>query len=352
MTGEEAAGILSKWLRFSNINAHLDNLAAYCPFHKQGQESSPSLYVYVGRPTGRAQPGASYCHTCGKGWTLTALLTQLGADRHIIDVVKEELQEKKRNKEDPVLIQDRLMGGLSFEQHTLPEALLATFDYCPRDLLTAGFDRDLLKEYDIGFDRDRLRIIFPFRDHWGNLVGVSGRTVVDEIPRYKIYKEEFFSVAGRSYECEKSKILWGLDKLYHARLHYDSGPLIVCEGFKAALWVKQAGLDDVVALIGTAISPEQEVLLTRVASEIVLFLDNDGAGVKATWRHSRRLASTDLRIVHFPKIDGRAPDDLSPTEVRKLVAEAPRASEWRRRSAHELARLSKEKQGTEAAAPE
>lgn len=333
MQGEEVAAILSKWLRFQNIGAGSENLAAFCPFHKGGTESSPSMYVYVGKPTGRAQPGSTFCHTCNEGWTLSRLLYKLGADRQIVEMVRTELANTTHNK-DPHKELDLKLGQLDLNQFVLPETILGVYDYCPKELLRSGFTPEIIKEHDIGFDRDLRRITFPIRDHLGNLVGVSGRTVIDEVPRYKVYRSEFYSIAGRNYKCEKSKILWGLDKFYHARLHLPSDePVIMCEGFKAALWVKQAGFSDVVALFGAALSMEQHILLSRVASEAVLFLDNDAAGRRASWSISRQVTDLDLKIVNYGTFNELSPDDLSVVDVKEKILNAPRAADWRRQNA-------------------
>ena len=346
MKGDEIVAVLSKWLRFQDTSGHHDNLAAFCPFHKGGNESSPSMYVYVGKPSGKAQPGATFCHTCNEGWTLSRLLYKLGADRQVVEMVRAELAHTDK-RQDPQQLLDIKLGQLDFSQFVLPETLLGVYDYCPRDLLRSGFSPEIIREHDIGFDRDRKRITFAIRDHLGNLIGVSGRTVIGEEPRYKVYRSEFYSIAGNNYKCEKAKVLWGLDKFYHARLHLPSDePVILCEGFKAALWVKQAGFSDVVALFGAAMSDEQHLLLSRVASEAVLFLDNDAAGLRANWTISRKVTDLDLRIVDYGTFEKLSPDDLSVVDIKEKISRAPRAAEWRRQHGNnELDRIS-ERAGT------
>jgi hypothetical protein len=325
MQGQEIVAVLSKWIRFANNNSSEDNLAAFCPFHKGGNESSPALYVYVGPPTVHTQPGAAFCHACNEGWNLPRLLYKLGATPGYVDRVKKDIAVEKAHQ-----IEVPRVDTVDFTQTTLPEEVLAVFDYCPRALVRAGFDPDLLRENDVGFDRDRRRITFGIRDHLGNLVGVSGRTVIDEEPRYKVYKSEFYDIAGRGYELKKSKCLWGLDKFYHTRLHLRCDePVVVCEGFKAALWVKQAGFSDVVCLLGAALSYEQTFLLSRITDHAVLFLDNDAAGRKSTWKYAQQLKSIDrLRIVEYGTFARISPDDLSLEQVEEHVNRAPRALEW------------------------
>lgn len=326
MQGPEVAAVLSRWIRFQNINDTSDNLAAFCPFHRNGQETSPALYVYVGPPTHDVQPGTAFCHACGEGWTLPRLLYKLGATPSYVDRIKKDIAVEQAQQ-----VHLARIDTLDFSQITLPETVLSVFDYCPRALLDAGFSEELLKDNDVGFDRDRRRIIFGIRDHLGNLVGVSGRTVVNEEPRYKVYKSEFYPVAGSQYELKKSKCLWGLDKFYHARLHLQGDePIIVCEGFKAALWVKQAGLTDVVCLLGAALSFEQEQLLVRVTNSVVLFLDNDTAGRKATWKYAHKLRKrlADVRIVDYKTWAPLSPDDLTLAQVQEAIVKAPDALTW------------------------
>ena len=327
MHGDEVVGILSKWLRFADDGGATDNARAYCPFHKGGNEYTPSLYVYVGRETGSKQVGVSYCQTCAEGWTLSRLLLKLGADREIIEEVRKEFVEARSREKE----RDKLMD-LDFTQTVLPETVMAVFDYCPRDLLDAGFKKDILRDNDVGFDRDRQRITFGVRDHFGNLIGVSGRTVIDEEPRYKIYRSEFYGVAGYNYKLEKSLVLWGLDKFYNTRLHAESsGPVVLCEGFKAALWVKQAGHTDVVVPFGTALSDEQHILLQRVTNAVVLFLDNDPPGVAATFKRLKQLRFPEILVADYQTVAPISPDDLTPDRVRYAIEHAIYADEWRAR---------------------
>ena len=333
MLSNDVVQILSTWLRFSDASSRSDNLAAFCPFHKQGKEESPALYVYVGKPRSDVHPGSAFCHACNRGWTFTSLLYGLGANREIIDAIKARIAEDAKY----AVVEDRV-ATLNFDNPHLREQVLAVFDYCPRELLKKGFDKQMLRENDVGFDRDRSRITFGIRDHHGNLVGVSGRSVIGEEPRYKVYRSEFYGIYP-DYKLEKSKVLWGLDKFYQTRLHFpDDGPVVVCEGFKAALWTKQAGFDSTVALMGVALSLEQIVLLSRITNEVVLFLDNNTAGRRSTWKNSGLLQGVDLKVVDYDSQYDLQPDDLTLERVRELIENAPSARQWRKKH-HGLERL-------------
>ena len=320
---QDIVQFLAHWLRFADASSRADNLAAYCPFHKEGKEENPGLYVYVGRPTHTVQPGTAYCHTCGRGWTLPMLLRGLGADYALVQAAQEISQENApATKPDPIT-------QLDFSNPQLPEQVLAVFDYGPRALLEKGFSAELLRQNDVGFDRDRQRITFGIRDHLGRLVGVSGRSVIGEEPRYKIYRSEFHGLIP-GYELEKNRVVWGLDKIYQTRLHFgDDSPLIVCEGFKACLWVKQAGYENAVALMGVSLSTEQATLITRVSNEVILFLDNNQAGRKATEKHIRTLKGVDLRVVNYGTTHDMQPDNYALARVRELIENAEHTRSFR-----------------------
>ena len=325
MASTDIVALLSRWLRFADASSRADNLAAFCPFHKGGKEQSPGLYVYVGRPRTDVQPGTAWCHTCHRAWTFPNLLLSLGANHAVVESVLEQIRADEK-----YAVKSKQFTGINFDNPVLPETVLAVFDYCPVMLRDQGFDLQVLRENDVGFDRDRQRVTFGIRDHLGNLVGVSGRTVIGEEPRYKIYRSEFYGVCP-GYNLEKSKVLWGLDKFYHTRLHFaDDDPVVVCEGFKQALWTKMAGIDNTVALLGSAISVEQRILLSRITNEVVLFLDHNTAGRKATWQYSRLLKGVDVRIVDYASPYDMQPDALPLDRVRTLIETAPTAREWRK----------------------
>lgn len=313
MTRDEVLLILGEKIRFSDVVNASDNLAAFCPFHKGGAEKTPALYIYVGPSSQFRQTGTGYCHVCGEGWSLPKLLHKLGMPNSTITNVQRYLESVR-----PVTPQKQ---QVCFDVPVLPEAILGVFDYCPVSLVRAGFTEEVLHQYEIGFDRQRRRIIFPLRDHLGNLVGLSGRTVIDEFPRYKIYKQELAEVRP-NYELHKGRIVWGLHRFYEASLHHEVAPVVVCEGFKAAMWVAQSGYPNVVALLGKSLSLEQQTLLTRVTSQVVLFLDNDDPGKDATRVVSKQLSGIDVRIANYGTSAPVSPDDLPSENVKAAIETA------------------------------
>ena len=96
--------------------------------------------------------------------------------------------------------------------------------------------------------------------------------------------------------------------------------MIVCEGFFDAMKIHQAGYPNVVALMGSAMSREQENILATHFKGIVLALDGDEVGKRGTDEISLRLARRAfVRIAPIP--DGRQPDELSSEELHAILGQ-------------------------------
>jgi DNA primase len=180
------------------------------------------------------------------------------------------------------------------------------------------------------YDRFRERVIFPIRDQNGHAVGLGGRVLgkegtgedgVDRGPKY------LNSPATPLFD--KSRTLYLIDRAKSAVRK--GGQAVIVEGYTDALMAHQAGFDNVVASLGTALTPQQVALLTRYAKRIALAYDVDAAGQKAgTFGATaleeliRQLAPDDsgvelddVRVVSLP--EGKDPDEV--------VRESPDA--WR-----------------------
>jgi DNA primase len=198
------------------------------------------------------------------------------------------------------------------------------------------------------YDRFRERVIFPIRDANGSPVGLGGRILPErEVDSTGAVNEEGlpedrgrFSGGHRSDGpkylnspatplFDKSRTLYLIDKA--------KGPIrkssqaVIVEGYTDALMAHQAGFDNVVASLGTALTPGQVGLLTRYAKKIALAYDVDAAGEKAGTFGAQALESLigqlaaadtgveldEVRVVRLP--DGKDPDEV--------VREAP--DRWR-----------------------
>ena len=148
------------------------------------------------------------------------------------------------------------------------------------------------------YDRFRGRIIFPIRDLSGNCVGFGGRTLGDGVPKYLNSPE--------SPIFDKSKILYGLEAARSAIRTASTAVLV--EGYIDFLTLFQAGMESVIATLGTSFGAGHSRLLRRFADRVVVNFDPDTAGSAATRRSLEVLLEQgfDVRILRLP--DGEDPD--------------------------------------------
>lgn len=213
-------------------------------------------------------------------------------------------------------------------------------NYEPADFLAAGLviEREQVEPgRSPYYDRFRHRVMVPIRDVHGHVIGFGARALgSDQQPKYLN--------TPQTPLFEKSSILYGLDVA--RRSIRPRGKAIIVEGYMDVLACHQAGEDNVVASMGTALTEPQIRQLRRYTSTIVLALDADAAGQAATlrglsqardaldreWvpvltatglvRHEARLA-VDLRVMTLPA--GQDPDDVVRTDAnlwRELVNSA------------------------------
>ncbi len=184
------------------------------------------------------------------------------------------------------------------------------------------------------YDRFRARIVFPVRDARGRVQGFGARALRPETkPKY------LNSPEGELYK--KSATLYGIDR---AR-----GPIakaqraVVVEGYTDVLAAHQAEIREAVAVMGTAITPEQLQQLSRYTEEVVLALDADRAGRAAMLRAQRVAGSKKLRLRVASMPAGEDPADMlaggDGERVRRLIAEAVELPEFHVRVALDEADL-------------
>jgi DNA primase len=151
------------------------------------------------------------------------------------------------------------------------------------------------------YDRFRNRITFPIRDQRGRVLGFGARALTpDTQPKY------LNSPEGELYR--KSHTLYAIDR---AR-----GPIakarraIVVEGYTDVLALQQAGVEEAVAIMGTAITPEQVSMLAGLTELVVLALDADRAGADAMIRAQKVAGGRglELRVAAMP--EGEDPADM------------------------------------------
>ena len=169
------------------------------------------------------------------------------------------------------------------------------------ELLAAGLAQTPKEEGRSPYDRFRSRITFPVRDSRGRVVGFGARGLTpDAKPKY------LNSPEGELYR--KSETLFGIDIARGPIAK--AGRAVVVEGYTDVLALHQAGMREAVAIMGTAITPEQLRTLGSLANTVVLALDADRAGTDAMIRAQRVAGSKglELRVVSMP--EGEDPADM------------------------------------------
>ncbi len=292
-----------------------DNVSAACPFHRKADgsyERHPSFTINVNN-------GLWQCWACGARGNLRTFLREVGVPRELIErqyaPLLEDLRARAPAEFDPT-------RPNVFADEPVDESVLGLFDRCPLPLLEDGFDEELLRRYDVGFDEKHMRITFPMRDLAGTLLGISGRGVLHWQERYKVYDKEYtdFGLPARE-QVKKGRVLWNAHNVYPVQFRArEPRPTIVVEGFKACLRMIQHGFLDTVALLGSSLSDQQLWILERMGGPVYLMLDNNEAGFKGTLRAAARTSpSLPTFIVEY---ETEQPDQLTREGAEAAVAAA------------------------------
>ena len=147
------------------------------------------------------------------------------------------------------------------------------------------------------------RVVIPIHDPHGNLVAYAGRSLERAPPKYRL-------PAG----FLKAQVLFN----FHRAAALDQKMVVVVEGYFDCLKVHQAGFPSVVALMGTVLFALPQTLLLERFSRVILMLDGDDSGRKATERIAAQLAGKcSLQVAAVPA--GRQPDQLKGEEIRALL---------------------------------
>lgn len=321
------------------------NYVCRCPFHKGGQEATPSFSVNL-------EKGVFFCFTCKRSGPLRWLLQMLDIPRPQIDHELREIQVELDLQRRLAELERKAewQRGDQFEaEYPLPNTILAPYlktrkiiPIEPTQLQRAGFKPSFLTAMEIGFDKKKERVIYPIRDIYGTLAGIVGGTIIKgREPKYLVYKGGYkdpdrnaikqadfgpwFDKEHPDYVFHKSHYLWNYDNVY-PRLFFraDTHPIIIVEGFKAAMWLLQHGYRNTVALMTSKISYLQKQQLLRLNAPVLLFLDNDQPGQEATKILRRELRQCMPRVCAIAYPEGieperDQPDKLTPEELASVL---------------------------------
>ena len=215
------------------------------------------------------------------------------------------------------VIEKHQLGWAPGGWDTLAHQLATKRQVVPQDLLEVGLASPRQRGGGV-YDRFRERVIFPIRDANGHPVGLGGRIMGTEGEGRDTGPKYLNSPATPLFD--KSRTLYLIDRAKSAIRK--TGQAVIVEGYTDALMAHQSGFENVVASLGTALTPGQVALITRYAKRIALAYDVDAAGQKAgTFGATaleeliRQLAADDsgvelddVRVVRLP--EGRDPDEV------------------------------------------
>ncbi|HYJ20450.1 MAG TPA: DNA primase [Solirubrobacterales bacterium] len=312
------------------ISAHTDlrragaRYTGLCPFH---DERTPSFSV-------DAQEKLYHCFGCGVGGDVIKFVeekdglgfaeaVELLADRYGVEIEREqedpraEARRQQRRRLEQLLervaayyssyLWEASEAGKAREylaERGLGEEALRAFGvgYAP-----SAWDKILVRGQQAGFsaeelhgvglvqrnrdgreyDRFRARIMFPIRDRRGRVLGFGGRAMRDD------QGAKYVNTAETDF-FHKSQLLYGVDRAKAAIAKANRA--VVVEGYTDVLALHQAGVEETVAVMGTAITGEQVATLSGMVEEVVLALDADSAGQEAMLRAQRVAAGRKMRL--------------------------------------------------------
>ncbi|MER8826354.1 DNA primase [Mesorhizobium sp. M0938] len=336
-------------------NAPRGDYWACCPFHG---EKSPSFHC-------EDKKGRYHCFGCSVSGDHFKFLTELDgmsfpeavekiADMAGVPMPVRDAQEERREKERASLtdvmematafFQDRLQGpeGAKARAYLRDRGLTPATQQSFR-LGYAPDSRNALKEHlaakgvpkadieacglvrhgddvPVSYDWFRDRIMFPIPDSRGKVIAFGGRALApDALAKYMNSPDtELF---------HKGNVLYNFARARKALAK--GGTVIAVEGYMDVIALAQAGFENAVAPLGTALTENQLELLWRMAGEPVLCFDGDQAGLKAAWRAADMAlpavqAGRSVRFALLP--EGKDPDDLvkaeGPDAFRVVLSEA------------------------------
>ncbi|WP_461640428.1 DNA primase [Labilibaculum euxinus] len=318
------------------------NFLGLCPFHN---EKSPSFTVSPAK-------GIYKCFGCGKGGNSVNFIMEhehldyVGALKYLakkyhIEVVEKELspeQERQKNDRESMMIVNSF-AQKSFTQNLYEHAqgMAIGMGY----MRERGFRDDIIKKFQVGYcleawdafsnhaldcgykkeylvktglsiekenrllDRFRGRVIFPIHGIAGRVQAFGGRILKNDAKAAKYLN------SPESEVYHKSRILYGIFQAKKSIVQNEKCFLV--EGYTDVLSFHQAGIENVVASSGTALTADQIRLIKRFTNNITIIYDGDAAGIKASLRGIDLVLEQEVNVKVLLLPQGEDPDSFSRT---------------------------------------
>lgn len=324
-----AADIVDVITQFTPLKQAGKTYKGLCPFHR---EKTPSFNV-------NREKGMFYCFGCGTGGDVFkfVMLTERFNFPEAVEYVANRAGIPLPRKKERVRDSDResLLEAIEEAASAFHRALGWRPNAAEAYLRKRGIDEELWNKYGFGYapdswdyilkllgrkfppkqleaaglalprksgeghyDRFRNRLIVPIHSETGSVVGFGGRTLDGSDPKYLNSPEsEIFN---------KSRLLYNYHRSRDAMRRLDRALLV--EGYFDCITLDDAGVDGVVASMGTALTTGQAALIRRLAKRVVVCYDGDEAGRNATLRAAPILLSAGLAVEVVDVGAGEDPD--------------------------------------------
>jgi len=171
------------------------------------------------------------------------------------------------------------------------------------------------------YDYFRNRVIFPIIDVTGNIIGFGGRVMDDSKPKYLNTSD--------TPGFKKSKNLFALN---YAKNHC-SEQLILCEGYMDVIALHEAGFENAVATLGTALTQEQARMMAKYTKQVIISYDSDEAGQRAAARAISMLSDVGLDVKILKMKEAKDPDEyikkFGVENFKRLIGESRTGFEYK-----------------------
>ncbi len=320
------------------------NLVGLCPFHN---EKTPSFTVYP-------ETASYYCFGCGAGGDVIGFVrnienldyieavkfladragikmpdsnyddTTANLRRRIYEANREAARfyhetlftEKGKAQLDyllnrrvsPKMIKHFGLGAAPDDWHALGDYLIGK-GFKRSELIAANLmrvsEKNGKKYY---YDAFRAKVMYPVIDLRGNVVAFGGRVLDNSKPKYINTSDTLV--------YKKSNELFALNFAKNG----NDRKIILCEGYMDVIALHDAGFENAVAGLGTALTPEQVSLISRYADEVALCYDSDEAGQKAVRAALALFSKTGVRVKVIRLKGGKDPDEIIKTHGKEMFA--------------------------------
>lgn len=316
---------------YVNIQKRGRNYLCSCPFHS---EKTPSCTVFTDTQT-------FHCFGCGAGGDVITFImkienldfmeaVKLLAQRSGMEMPEYTYNNQYAQRKTRIYEMNRISAnffytnlvkgndksGLRYfaDRRILPATIKKyglgyapdSWDSLVNHLHSKGYTDDEITDAWLGgrsqkngniYDMFRKRVMFPISDLKGNIIGFGGRVLDNSVPKYlNTAKTPVFDKGSNLFSMNFAK-------------SSDTKSIILCEGYMDVIALNQAGFENAVATLGTAITPEQARLISHYAEHVIIAYDSDSAGQNASQKAINHFSEVGVKTTVIHMEGAKDPDE-------------------------------------------